>query len=645
VVFSFCTLSIVTAEDQNPPYGKDKGIWVLIDTKPDVEAEKDWDNGLYYNNHVVLSGTTITGGYSWKDGDDPSDCKGTVEGIVSWNELPGALEPGNKYETTITAVVSGSQSCSARHPSACAHLEINEASMEPHPCISYNSGDPKPQPETEKVSWEVPWGKLGDNLTIGVITRVSGSIKAHVYYIYSYQAKAPAVPPNPSEMSPKEIEVSGVQQPKIVPISSEPRAKKSCEGVQKVDSGVRFSGLTGQVDIRPDCDEDAWRGAGLKSIIYIDDHIRTGEDSRAMLSFADMTTFEMKPETEIIVDTPPQMDSKMSLVMGKLWTNVKKMFKDGTMEVQMSQAVAGIKGTVIVCEETGSASTLKVLEGKAYFRSKSTGEERFVNAGESVTATMSGLSSTRSIDIDEENTNWQVPASKSEGAKESVTSKVLFNNWNHGAVENNPTCEPSFTIIEPHMITYIDTYHWNQGKGSAIGKTIYLGRDEWLNDDYPWVYQWDVQAEPGTNGVPNAWWKCYPMVVIPAGTYHVFDLDPSTWSQNSESGGCGFAKVEGYPVSSFCFWNGTWETNFGMMELQQAGEIAYGTYTHDQGRIEGTVSGDKLIGYWSESPSYSSPNDAGDFEFIMSKDCKYFSGIWRHDSEGVWEGSWNGTRA
>jgi choice-of-anchor C domain-containing protein len=43
--------------------------------------------------------------------------------------------------------------------------------------------------------------------------------------------------------------------------------------------------------------------------------------------------------------------------------------------------------------------------------------------------------------------------------------------------------------------------------------------------------------------VPNANWIATPNVVIPAGTYTVIDSDPSTWSQNSGSGGQGFAAV------------------------------------------------------------------------------------------------------
>jgi hypothetical protein len=130
-----------------------------------------------------------------------------------------------------------------------------------------------------------------------------------------------------------------------------------------VDSGVRFSGVSGQVDIRPHNDEDAWKVAGLKSVIHLDDHIRTGEDSSAILSFSDMTTYVMGPNSEVVIDTPPERDSKWVLVFGKIWSNVKKMIKDGTMDVQVSQAVAGIKCTVFVCEAYGTESIIKVFKG------------------------------------------------------------------------------------------------------------------------------------------------------------------------------------------------------------------------------------------------------------------------------------------
>ncbi len=310
------------------------------------------------------------------------------------------------------------------------------------------------------------------------------------------------------------------------------------------DSGVRFSDLSGEVDLRPDCKENWWKTAEIKTIPCMDDHVRTGEDSSAILSFADMTTFVMKPETEIILDVAPQRDAKVKLVSGNIWENVKKMIREGQMEVEMSQGVMGIKGTTVVCEETGSSSTLKVLEGTAFFQSKATGEEIQVSAGEKATATENGLSQPQSFDVDAENASWEKIASKSQSPyADTGTSKVIFNNWNTGGVDNSPSCAPSFTLSEPHMITYIDTYHWNYGSGTKAGGTVVL-RDHDGKEYGPW----QVETKSGQGGVPNAWWIAHPNEVIPAGTYGVVDSEQSTWSQNPESEGCGFSKVEGYPV-------------------------------------------------------------------------------------------------
>lgn len=88
-------------------------------------------------------------------------------------------------------------------------------------------------------------------------------------------------------------------------------------------------------------------------------------------------------------------------------------------------------------------------------------------------------------------------------------------------------------------------------------------------------------------------------------------------------------------------WEGLWDTNWGEMTLIQTGIKVSGTYTYDSGRIEGTISGNVLKGTWSESPSYSPPNDAGEVVFVMSEDGMSFTGEWRYGSEGDW-GKWDG---
>jgi len=103
-------------------------------------------------------------------------------------------------------------------------------------------------------------------------------------------------------------------------------------------------------------------------------------------------------------------------------------------------------------------------------------------------------------------------------------------------------------------------------------------------------------------------------------------------------------KISDETKTGTCDWTGTWETDWGRMELQQKGNKVNGTYPYDQGRIQGTVSGRNLTGTWSEYPSYSPPGDAGDIVFIISEDCSSFDGTWRYGTSGGWSGSWTGAR-
>jgi hypothetical protein len=91
-------------------------------------------------------------------------------------------------------------------------------------------------------------------------------------------------------------------------------------------------------------------------------------------------------------------------------------------------------------------------------------------------------------------------------------------------------------------------------------------------------------------------------------------------------------------------WNGDWQTKWGKMVIVQTGNEVTGTYEHDNGKIKGVIVGDKIIGTWSEAPTYLPPNDAGEFEMILSSDGQSFTGRWRYGTTGRWEGGWNGNR-
>jgi FecR protein len=179
-----------------------------------------------------------------------------------------------------------------------------------------------------------------------------------------------------------------------------------CAGITAGDSLARFTSLSREVEIRPDCNKDGWDPAKMDSVLHVNDHVRTSEDSSAIIGFEDLSTFLLQPESEIVVTTPPVKDSKLQLLLGNIWVNVKKMAKNGTMEVDMSQAVAGDKGTTFVLSDDGNNSTVKVIEGTVSFTSKADNKTVLVSTGEMVTADKTGVHPKQTFDVAAETKAW-----------------------------------------------------------------------------------------------------------------------------------------------------------------------------------------------------------------------------------------------
>ncbi len=174
----------------------------------------------------------------------------------------------------------------------------------------------------------------------------------------------------------------------------------------QVDSGARFSGMTGQVEWRADDDPDGWKLCKPGTILPVFAHIRTQENSSAILSFSDMSTFVLKPDSEVVIDSPPEKESKIKLVAGNIWVNLKKMVNDGSMSVEMNQAVAGIKGTTFVASETDGVSGIKVIEGKIEVQALNGGESVEIIGGEMANVDISGKIIKDNFDILEEQNTW-----------------------------------------------------------------------------------------------------------------------------------------------------------------------------------------------------------------------------------------------
>ena len=119
-----------------------------------------------------------------------------------------------------------------------------------------------------------------------------------------------------------------------------------------------------------------------------------------------------------------------------------------------------------------------------------------------------------------------------------AAEQKLYANWNIGGVGNKPTQPTRFTVRKSCVITYINDYHWNSGRGTRTPGQISIRHEDGT------IYgPWQATGAPGQGGVPNAVWECRPNVEVKEGTYTVIDSDPASWAQNAESGGQGFTEV------------------------------------------------------------------------------------------------------
>jgi hypothetical protein len=116
---------------------------------------------------------------------------------------------------------------------------------------------------------------------------------------------------------------------------------------------------------------------------------------------------------------------------------------------------------------------------------------------------------------------------------------TLFNNFNSGGVVNQPRTATTFTLATGKVVTAIQTYHWNNGRGKSPG-TVKL-----MSATGKSFGPWQTTGIDGQGGVKGAFWQANPRVSIPAGTYTIVDSDPSSWSNNAQSGYKGFALVQG----------------------------------------------------------------------------------------------------
>ncbi len=192
-----------------------------------------------------------------------------------------------------------------------------------------------------------------------------------------------------------------------------------------VDSGAKFSSISKVVDIFPDSNPDNLRSAKLYSILCVNDHVLTGEESLAWITFADNSTITMKEESEIVISSPPKEISRLEVLKGRLFMNIKKVLAGESIEVKGNWATCGIKGTTFILEENDTNTTIKLIEGVVDFTSNVTGEKKTIVGGETLSATSTGLSEEKAFNISDEKKNW-VEVENFEGEQGSILVPIAI---------------------------------------------------------------------------------------------------------------------------------------------------------------------------------------------------------------------------
>ncbi|MDY0267270.1 MAG: FecR family protein [Methanimicrococcus sp.] len=238
--------------------------------------------------------------------------------------------------------------------------------------------------------------KDGDRISLHV--RCGDAGLARYDYVWD-TGDAPAEPTRPESTQNSSFKGLSGRDPFVY--HRPPPAPGLTEGLCKIGD------LYGEVDVRQnDEDDDAYIFAWSGMQLYHNDRVKTLTRSGCIISFSDMSTFVMKEDCTIVMDLKNEKESKIALVAGNLWTNLKRMTQDGGLEVEMSQAIAGARGTTFICEENDGISTVKVFEGTVEVTSKETGNSVMVGGGEMYRIDGSGQGTLTTFDTKAELADW-----------------------------------------------------------------------------------------------------------------------------------------------------------------------------------------------------------------------------------------------
>lgn len=182
------------------------------------------------------------------------------------------------------------------------------------------------------------------------------------------------------------------------PVRTQEPEKGPCE---KIDSHIRFNDFYGEVKKRCNFEEDdSYEFVDLDDVVYENDRIKTEEESGAILGLEDMSTYVIKSESVLIIHTEEGNESKLEMLIGSMWTNIKKMAAGKSLDVEMSQCVCGINGTIVAFEETGGKSNIYLFAGSVTVKSKKGTDKVNLQPGQTSSVGSNGKVAVKEFDIE-----------------------------------------------------------------------------------------------------------------------------------------------------------------------------------------------------------------------------------------------------
>jgi hypothetical protein len=140
----------------------------------------------------------------------------------------------------------------------------------------------------------------------------------------------------------------------------------------------------------------------------------------------------------------------------------------------------------------------------------------------------------------------------------SAEDELIFVINSYGTLRNGAQEFVEMTLDKTKTITLIRTYHWNYGRGQDPGS---FGQLEVRDTNDNMIKATAINyAENGFGNVLNCYWVASGGVgpaqsgpiratlspldwELGPGTYRIYDPDPTTWSNNDETGGKGITFV------------------------------------------------------------------------------------------------------